>query len=102
MKPWRLKNQDGLDIVIGAVYIGILLSGVTATTLLLFVGKIYAAVLVALICAGVYIRFKRGRVRRKPAGKPCAGSTISVNRGSASICKSIAAIRCQIFPNLLP
>lgn len=70
MKPWRLKNPDGLDLVVAAVYLGILLSGVTATTLLLFVGKIYAAVLVALVCVGGYLRFKRGRVQHKRDGKP--------------------------------
>lgn len=70
MKPWRLKNPDGLDLVIAVIYLAILLSGVTASTLLLFVGKIYAAVLVALVSAGVYIRFKRGRVQRKRVAKP--------------------------------
>ena len=70
MKHWRLKNPpEGPQLIMAAVYLGILLSGVTATTFLLFVGKIYAAVLAALICAGVYIRFKRGRLRRKPIGK---------------------------------
>lgn len=48
------------------LYLLLLATGLTGTALALFMGKLFAAALLAALCVGIYLRFKRGRVPRNP------------------------------------
>jgi hypothetical protein len=47
------------------LYLLLLATGVTGTALALFMGKLFAAAILAALCVGFYLRFKRGRVKEK-------------------------------------
>jgi hypothetical protein len=40
-------------------------AGITGAGVALFLGKIYAAVLIVLVCVGIVFRFKRGCIGKK-------------------------------------
>jgi hypothetical protein len=45
-------------------YFALLATGLAGTALALFMGKLFAAAILAAACVGIYLRFKRGRVRK--------------------------------------
>lgn len=45
--------------------LALLATGLTGAALALFMGKLFAAVLLAALCAGIFLRLKRGRVRKR-------------------------------------
>jgi hypothetical protein len=47
------------------LYLLLLATGLTGTALALFMGKLFAAAILAALCVGFYLRFKRGRVKEK-------------------------------------
>ena len=47
------------------LYLLLLMTGLTGTALALFMGKVFAAAILGALCVGVYLRFKRGRVKEK-------------------------------------
>ena len=47
------------------LYLLLLATGLTGTALALFMGKLFAAALLGAFCVGIYLRFKRGRVKEK-------------------------------------
>jgi hypothetical protein len=47
------------------LYLLLLATGLTGTALALFMGKLLAAAILAALCVGFYLRFKRGRVNKK-------------------------------------
>jgi hypothetical protein len=61
LKRWL--DPAGLEPVL---YLLLLATGVTGTALALFMGKLFAAALLAAVCVGIYLRLKRGRVRENP------------------------------------
>ena len=46
------------------LYLALLATGLTGTALALFLGKLFTAAVLGTVCLGVFLRFKRGRVRR--------------------------------------
>jgi hypothetical protein len=46
------------------LYFALLATGLTGVALALFMGKLFAAALLAALCAGIFLRLKRGRVRK--------------------------------------
>lgn len=56
----RLKGPSSAEFL----ELGLLVAGVTGAALALFMGKLFAAVVLAVVCAGIFLRFKRGRVRK--------------------------------------
>jgi hypothetical protein len=59
LKKWL--NPMGLEPLL---YLALLATGVTGTALAIFMGKLFAAAILAAISVGFFLRFKRGRVRR--------------------------------------
>jgi hypothetical protein len=61
---WRFKqwlNPLGFEPLL---YLALLATGLTGAALALFLGKLFAAAILGTVCLGVYLRFKRGRVRK--------------------------------------
>ncbi len=46
------------------LYLALLATGLTGAALALFMGKLFAAALLAALCVGIYLRLRRGRVRK--------------------------------------
>jgi len=64
MKRSRWRDLSGApDAVEVVVTIALSAAGVTGAGFALFLGKVYAALLIAVICVGVLLRFKRGHIR---------------------------------------
>jgi len=59
---WLKRWLDALGFE-PLLYLLLLATGLTGTALALFMGKVFAAAILAVVCAGFYLRFKRGRVR---------------------------------------
>jgi len=59
----RWLNPLGFEPLL---YLLLLATGLTGTALALFMGKLFAAALLAAFCVGIYLRLKRGRVRENP------------------------------------
>lgn len=51
------------------LYFALLATGLTGAALALFMGKLFAAAILAALCVGIYLRLKRGRVRRNMDGR---------------------------------
>ena len=47
------------------LYLLLMATGLTGTAFALFMGKLFAAGILAAVCAGIFVRFKRGRVQEK-------------------------------------
>lgn len=47
------------------LYLALAVTGLTGAALALFLGKLFAAAVLAAMCIGFYLRFKRGRVAKK-------------------------------------
>jgi hypothetical protein len=48
------------------LYLILLATGLTGAALALFLGKLFAAAVLATVCLGIFLRLKRGRVRKNP------------------------------------
>lgn len=64
MNRFRLKDVVSPEGIEALVYIAVGATGVTGVGFTLFIGKVYASVLIAVLCFGICIRFKRGRVNK--------------------------------------
>jgi hypothetical protein len=62
LKQWL--NPLGFEPLL---YFALLATGLTGAALALFMGKLFAAALLAALCAGIFLRLKRGRVRKDTA-----------------------------------
>ena len=62
-KRWfeNLVSPEGIASVF---YIALWTMGITGVVLTLFLGRVLAAIVVAMVCVGIGLRFKRGRVKR--------------------------------------
>jgi hypothetical protein len=46
------------------LYLALLAAGLTGTALALFLGKLFAAAVLGVVSLGIFLRFKRGQVRK--------------------------------------
>lgn len=60
----RLKNLLSPASFEPLLYLALLATGLTGTALALFMGKLFAAAILAAMCVGFFLRFKRRRMRR--------------------------------------
>ena len=61
----RLRGATDLLGFEPLLSLALLATGVTGTAFALFMGKVYAAAILAVLSVGIFLRFKRGRVREK-------------------------------------
>lgn len=61
----RLKSATDLLGFEPLLSLALLATGLTGAAFALFMGKVYAAAILAVLCVGIFLRFKRGRVHRK-------------------------------------
>jgi hypothetical protein len=72
----RFKRWLGPEGFEPMLYLALLATGLTGTALALFLGKLFAAAILGTLSLGIFLRFKRGRVRRNdaeqadPSGSP--------------------------------
>ena len=46
------------------LYLALLATGLTGAAFALFLGKLFVAAILGVVCLGIFLRFKRGRIRR--------------------------------------
>ena len=61
---WRFKRWLGPEGFEPLLYLALLATGLTGVALALFLGKLFAAAILGTVCLGIFLRFKRGRVRK--------------------------------------
>ena len=61
---WRFKQWLGPQGFEPLLYLALLATGLTGVALALFLGKLFAAAILGTVCLGIFLRFKRGRVRK--------------------------------------
>jgi hypothetical protein len=59
LKQWL--NPLGFEPLL---YLALLATGLTGAALALFLGKLFAAAILGAVSLGIFLRFKRGRVRK--------------------------------------
>jgi hypothetical protein len=60
----RFKQWLGPEGFEPLLLLTLLATGLTGVTLALFLGKLFAAAILATVCLGIFLRFKRGRVHK--------------------------------------
>ena len=58
---WSFMSPEAFEAV---AYIGLWAAGLTGAGFALFLGKVYAAALIAVACFGAFLRLKRGRIKK--------------------------------------
>ena len=65
MKRFHLKKAVSPEGVEAFAYMLVCAMGVTGVGLTIFLGKVYAAILIAVLCFGACVRIKRGHVNKE-------------------------------------